>query len=235
MGFLNERGSSSAASWSRRVGLRAGLVVGAGVGSVLLPYPAVLVGVTLLVLPVLYYGAPPFQPYVEGLLGAPIEPPGRRRVRMVLVAATGVLVIAAGSFGASMRARRMTETEQIASLRSDAEENLADILKRAQAHLEKGDVDSAALVLMSSEAIPYVESELRVEVDDLARRVYRCNDEEFVLGVLRSLSQDQLVALEAGSHVPEPLRFDHPALDRRALELAHALLDQVPVGTGVTS
>lgn len=224
---LNGGEPFAAAPRIRRVGFRAALAVGAGVGSVLLPFPAILIGVAILVIPVLYYWTPPLQPWLEGLLRAPIEAPGRRRGRMALVAVAGVLVIAGGSFGATRRARRVTETDLIASLRSDAEENLTEILQRAHGYLEQGQLEDAALVLMNADAVPYVETELRLEVVDLAGRIQRCNDAEFVLAVLRDLSREQLFALEAGTEVPGALQFDHPTLDERALELARALLDQV--------
>ena len=226
---MNERVKGSSAmepSRARRIGMVVGgVLLAVGVCSVFLPVIPIVLGMLLIVAVGLHAGSTDLQPYIEHLLRMPVAKASRRRARLGLTATLGALLIASGAVGATTRGRLRVEWEQEAKHQEAAEVHVRDLLQRARASLEEGNVAAAEFALLEAEGIEGVDNSDAEGVDELLERVRRSGDAETIRGILQELSPQELQSLRAGKLVPEALRFPERALTFRAVDVAMGQLN----------
>jgi hypothetical protein len=200
------------------------VVAAALAASVIVPAIPILVGALAIVAAGVHAWSADLRPFVQLLLRVPVTSPQRRHARLALVAGAGVLLIAVGAVGATVRGQVRSRWEQREGLRASAEESVADRLERVRVHLASGDVESAELVLLDADTIAGLDAERREEVAALLERVQRSGDAAAILDVLTNLTQREFDAFERGGPVPTALEFPERALTAQAVHLA---LDQI--------
>jgi len=206
-----------------RAGVAAGLVL---LCSAFLPALAIFLGVLLILAVALHAWAPDLRPYVQSLLRMPVVSPSMRRARLTLLAGAGVLLVASGAAGATIRGQMVSQWEQRERRIEVAEEGVGELLERARSLIAAGEVESAEFLLLDADAAAAVDGVKQDEVDDLLDRVHRSGNSQAILELLTDLSQKEFQAFEQGASVPAALEFGEPALTARAVELALAQLER---------
>jgi len=194
-------------------------------GFLILPLIPILAGVLLVITVALCAWSPELQPYLEPLLRIPVAEPAKRRARLLLAAGVGVLLVVAGSTGATLRGTWRSKWQQHKERIVSAEDDVAALVERAREHLAAGDLGSAEIALLDA-ALVATDSDTQEEVEDLLMRVRRSGDSQVILDILTGLSPAELEALEEGSAVPDALDFGEQALTYRAVEIALAHLGE---------
>ncbi len=213
------------ASRTRLVASSAGLVLLAGIGIVFLPWIPILLGVLLLAAVGGHFASPDVRRFVQPLLGMPVAGPGRRGVQLFLAASLGVLLLASGSMGASIRGQLRGSWQRRELLRAADEEQRVLVWDRVEEHLATGNVESARFALLEAEKLD-LDPELRSQLADLLERLRLCNEPATILDLLLHLSEEDFDAVRTGAYVPQALEFGEPALTRRAVGLALAQFDE---------
>jgi hypothetical protein len=217
-----------ALAWrTRHAGIRTAAIVAlALLGSVALPVVPIFLGLFLIVAVAVYTWMPDLQPYVQPLLRVPLGRASKHRTRLLLTAGAGLLLIAGGSAGATVRGTLRTEWKQRESLQQHAEQRTAELLARARERLSVGDVDGCELVLLEADALVGMDAGSRSEVDELLARIRRSGDSQAILGILTRLPQKEFDAFARGEAVPDDLELGERALSLRAVEIARAQMDE---------
>ena len=210
----------------RRVGpwVAAGVAL-AGIGVVLLPAIPIVLGVLLVVAVAVHAWWPDVRPYAATILRVPVARPGRQYAHLALVAGAGVLLVAAGAAGATLRGRISSEWAQRSRQTEATAARVDGILARARQRIGSGDVPGAELALFEVDTIDDIDARRRDEVDELRGRVQRSGDARAILDILVALSADDFAALEDGTAVPEAFELGERALTYRAVSLALDQLD----------
>ena len=218
---------SSTTRWIGGAWVRAGAVTGlALLCSVLLPVVPILLGMLLVGAVALHGAAPRLRPLVQPLLRVPIARPAKRRARLLLAAGAGVLLVAGGWAGSTVRGHLGTAWEQRADRRAAAEQDAEELLKRARAELAAGNIGRAELALLDAQKIEDVEPETRAEAGDLLGRLQRSGDRRAILEILTQLSEEEFGAFERAEVLPDALDFGERTLNLQAVELALDQLEQ---------
>lgn len=170
----DEAQPSKPSSEIRILGLRIATAVAvAGLCSVFVPVVPFFVGAFLLVAASVHLGAPALHPFLDPLLRVPVGAPAKRRARVLLVAGAGVLLLSSGAVGAGIHGRLHGEEEQRRRVREQAEQQIDDLLERAENDLSAGDVGRAELELLDAEALLDGDSSRAGDVHELLDRVRR--------------------------------------------------------------
>jgi hypothetical protein len=196
------------------------------VTGIVVPWLPFFGGVFLILAVALHVWAPALRPFVEPFVRVPVARAAERRARLLRVAGVGVLLVASGVLGASIRGRLDSRSEQREGRQEFDEKRLSELLERAQSHLTAGDVAEAEFVLLQAEAIDAADSGTKEEIDELLERVRRSGDREAILAIVIGLPKQEFEALESGASVPQALEFGDHALTLQAVGLARAQLDQ---------
>lgn len=214
------------ASWLLRSRSRIALAAcGAVLGCLLLPVVPMVLGMGLLVAVALYAVLPDLLPVTHQLLQVPIGQRGLLRTRVAIVASAGLILVAVGAVGATVRGRLRTRWEQHVQRQELAEKGVSGLLEQARALVAKGDVDGAQFVLLDADKIEGLDTWMREDVEALLGRIQRSGDAPVILQILLRLDDEAFEALATGRTVPAELEFPEPALTLRAVSVAMDQLD----------
>lgn len=216
------RESSLRRAFGGRIGLVAALTM---LCSAFVPGVPILVGVLLVIAVALHVWTPELQPFLQPILRVPVATAGRRRARLLLVAAVGGLLVVSGAVGATTRGHLRGRWDQDQRRREIAEQDATRLMQRIEEHLAGGDVQAAELALMEVERIVGIDDGRRAEFDKLHGRMRRAGDARAILEVLVGLPSEAFAAFETNRRVPAEFEFPERALTMRAVEIALAQLE----------
>jgi hypothetical protein len=220
---IDEPGPSMAPSAGRRgAKLLGGAVVLVLAASAFLPLFVVFLGVVLVALVSLDAAIPGVVPGLRTLFRVPLVPAHARRARLIFAGCMGVVLVGCGTLGAKLSGQLRTEWRLRQSQHEIADQQLAEYLERARAHLEAGEVELAELTLMDAQRVSPIAPGRQRELDELLERIRRSGDPDAIRAILQRLPPDELDAFERGESVPEALEFPERALTYRAVQLARA-------------
>jgi hypothetical protein len=194
--------------------------------SAVVPVIPIVLGVLLIVAVAIHVGLPELQPFVDPVLRVPVGRARKRHARLLLMAGGGVLLVASGSVGATVRGELRSRWELRDGQRDLVEGHATELLERARHLLSAGDVDGAELVLLDADAIVGVDPDKKEEIDLLLERVRRSGDSKAILDILTRLPQQDFEAFRTGASVPDAFEFGDKALTYRAVEVARAQIDE---------
>jgi hypothetical protein len=142
--------------------------------------------------------------------------------RALLLAFVGVLLVASGSMGATLRGQWRSEWTQ----RQERPDLGVDILERAEKALSRTDIEGAEFVLMEADRIDGIDPARRREIEGLLERIHRCGDPEVALEALTGLAPEEFEAFEQGTSVPPALQYEERALTYRSVQVARSQVDR---------
>lgn len=209
-------------AWQPRDWVRPALVVAVLTCSAVLPVIPMFVGTLLVIATVVHATLPELRLYLDPVLRIPVGRPAMRRQRLLIVTATGVLLLSIGLVGATVggnlrgqwtgRRQRETPVEQV-----------EEIVAEVRGHLSRGDFARAEYTLLNTRPD---DPSVREAVSEWLDRLRRSGDYEAILDTMIELSPEELGALEAGTFVPDGLEFDDPILTDRAVRIARERVDE---------
>jgi hypothetical protein len=188
-------------------------------GCVTLPVVPIFLGVFLVVAAGLF-GSSSFRPVLRPVLRVLVG--GASAGRAILLALVGVVLVASGSMGATLRGHWRSEWTQ----RQERPDLGDDILERAGQALSRTDIEGAEFVLMEADRIDGIDPATRREIEGLLERIHRCGDAQVALEVLTGLAPEEFEAFEQGASVPPALQYEERALTYRSVQVARSQVEQ---------